>query len=129
MCGDPNLVFFSHNSTLIVYFRDAFNNRTLAFILPHGLTSKPFDFLPAMDIDCILFQVVSKSPVPTNPEEFYLLDVWVILQGQDTKLPLGNSSAPFQRLKLALKNEAEVHEDGSILHQVLNWLEKPKLAC
>ena len=128
MCGDPNLVSF-YNSTLIICFRDAFNNRTLAFILPHGLTSKPFDFLPAMDIDCILVQVVNKSPVPINPEEFYLLDVSVILQGQDTKLPLGNSSAPFQRIKLALKNEAEVHEDGSILQQVLNWLEKPKLAC
>ena len=121
-------MFFSHNSSLIVYFRDAFNNRTLAFILPRGLTSKRFDFLPAMDIDCILDQGVSKSPVPTNPEEFYLLDVSVILQGQDTKLRLGNSSAPFQRLKLALTNEAELHEDGSILHQVLNWLEKPKLA-
>ena len=81
-----------------------------------------------MDIDCILVQVVSKSPVPTKPEEFYLVDVSVILQSQDTKLPLGNSSAPFQRLKLALKNEAELNEDGSILHQVLNWLEKPKLA-
>ena len=120
---------FFYNSTLTVFFRDAFNNRTLAFILPHGLTSKPFDFLPVRDIDCILVQVVSKSPVPSNPEQFYLLDVSVIPQGQDTKLPLGNSSAPFQRLKLALKNEAEVHEDGSILHQVLNWLEKPKLAC
>ena len=123
------LCFFSDSSTLIVYFRDAFNNRTLAFILPHGLTSKPFDFLPAMNIDCILVQVVSKSAVLTNPGEFYLLDVSVILQRQDTKLPLGDSSAPFQRLKLALKNEAEVHEDGSILHQVLNWLEKPKFAC
>ena len=129
MCVDPNFVFFFHNSLLIVYFRDAFNNRTLAFLLPHGLTSKPFDFLPTMEIDCILVQVVSKSPVPTNPEEFYLLDVSVIPQGQDTKLPLGNSSAPLQRLKLALKNEAEWHENGSIVHSALIWLEKPKLAC
>ena len=81
-----------------------------------------------MGIECILVQVASKNPVPTNLEEFYLLDVSVVLEGQDTKLSLGNSLAPFQRLKLALKNEAEFYEDGSILDQVLNWLEIPKLA-
>ena len=85
---------------------EAFNSRTIALV-PRGITIKPFDFLPAMEVECILVQVVSKNPVPSNLEEFDLLVVSILRNSRDNRLPLVNSSAARQRFKLALRNESE----------------------